>query len=33
VTLIKNTLSNLPTYFTSLFPLPVGVADHIKKLQ
>jgi hypothetical protein len=33
VTLIKNTLSNLPTYFMSLFPLLVGVANHIEKLQ
>jgi hypothetical protein len=33
VTLIKSTLSNLPTYFMSLFPLPVGVANRIEKLQ
>ncbi|KAG6732890.1 hypothetical protein I3842_01G199300 [Carya illinoinensis] len=33
ITLIKSTLSNLPTYFLSLFPLPVGVAARIKKLQ
>jgi len=32
VTLIKSTLSNLPTYFMSLFPLPTGVANHIEKL-
>ncbi|KAF5472696.1 hypothetical protein F2P56_009390 [Juglans regia] len=33
LTLIKYTLSNLPTYFLSLFPLPIKVANHIKKLQ
>jgi hypothetical protein len=33
VTLIKSTLSNLPTYFMSLFPLPAGVANRIEKLQ
>ena len=27
VTLIKNTLSNLPTYFLSLFPIPASVAN------
>jgi hypothetical protein len=27
LTLIKNTLSNLPTYYLSLFPIPVGVAN------
>lgn len=32
-TLIKNALSNLPTYFLSLFPPPVGVANRIEKLQ
>ena len=26
ITLIKNTLSSLPTYFMSLFPIPVSVA-------
>ena len=26
VTLIKSTLSNIPTYFLSLFPISVGVA-------
>jgi len=25
--LIKSTLSNLPTYYLSLFPIPVGVAN------
>jgi hypothetical protein len=33
VTLIKSTLSNLPTYFLSLFPIPVGVANRLEKLQ
>ena len=27
VTLIKSTLSNLPTYFLSLFPIPASVAN------
>ena len=29
VTLIKSTLSNLPTYFLSLFPIPVAVANEL----
>ncbi|XP_041011404.1 uncharacterized protein LOC121255192 [Juglans microcarpa x Juglans regia] len=33
MTLIKSTLSNLPTYFLSLFPLPLKVANSIEKLQ
>jgi hypothetical protein len=33
ITLIKSTISNLPTYFMSLFPLPAGVANRIEKLQ
>ncbi|KAF5470013.1 hypothetical protein F2P56_010566, partial [Juglans regia] len=33
LTLIKSTLSNLPTYFLSLFPLPTKVANRIEKLQ
>ena len=33
VTLIKSTLSNLPTYFLSLFPIPAAVANRIEKLQ
>ena len=33
VTLIKSTLSNLPTYFLSLFPIPTVVANRIEKLQ
>ena len=32
VTLIKNTLSNLPTYFLSLFPIPASVANRIARL-
>ena len=32
VTLIKSTLSNLPTYFLSLFPIPAAVANRIEKL-
>jgi hypothetical protein len=33
VTLIKSILSNLPTYFLSLFLIPVRVVNRIKKLQ
>ena len=33
VTIIKSTLSNLPTYFLSLFPIPASVANRIEKLQ
>ena len=33
LTLIKSTLSNLPTYYMSLFPTPVSVAKHIERLQ
>ena len=33
VTLIKSTLSNIPTYFLSLFPIPAGVARRLEKLQ
>jgi hypothetical protein len=33
VTLIKSTLSNLPTYFLSIFPIPSSVANRIEKLQ
>jgi hypothetical protein len=32
-TLIKITLSNLPTYFLPLFPIPVGVANRIENIQ
>jgi hypothetical protein len=33
VALIKSTLSNLPTYLLSLFPIPAKVAKCIKKIQ
>ena len=33
VTLIKSTFSNLSTYYLSLFPIPVGVANHMEKIQ
>uniref|UniRef100_A0A2N9H6M3 Reverse transcriptase zinc-binding domain-containing protein n=1 Tax=Fagus sylvatica TaxID=28930 RepID=A0A2N9H6M3_FAGSY len=33
ITLIKSTLSSLPTYFLSLFPIPVVVASRIDKIQ
>jgi hypothetical protein len=33
VTLIKSILSNIPTYYMSLLPIPVSVATHIEKLQ
>ncbi len=33
LTLLKSTLSNLPTYFLSLFHLPTGVASQLEKLQ
>jgi hypothetical protein len=33
VTLIKSTLSNLPTYLLSLFPIPASVAKHIEKFH
>lgn len=33
VTLIKSTLSSLPSYYLSLFPLPMGVARRLEKLQ
>jgi hypothetical protein len=33
VTLIKSTLSNMPTYMLSLFPIPAYVAKHIEKIQ
>jgi hypothetical protein len=33
VTLIKSTLSNLPTYYLSLFPIPAAVAYRLEKLQ
>jgi hypothetical protein len=33
LTLIKSTLSSLPTCFISLFLVPVGVANWIEKLK
>uniref|UniRef100_A0A2N9GD12 Reverse transcriptase zinc-binding domain-containing protein n=1 Tax=Fagus sylvatica TaxID=28930 RepID=A0A2N9GD12_FAGSY len=33
LTLIKSTLSSIPTYFLSLFPIPARVANHLEKLQ
>jgi hypothetical protein len=33
LTLIKSTISNLLAYFVSLFPLPVSIANCLKKLQ
>lgn len=33
VTLIKSKLSNLPIYFLSLFPIPIGVANRLEKLH
>ena len=33
VTLIKSTISNLPTYFLSLFPIPASVTNRIERLQ
>jgi hypothetical protein len=33
LTLIKSTLSNLPTSYLSLFPIPASVAKRIEKIQ
>ena len=33
ITLIKSTLSSIPTYFLSLFPIPARVANRLEKLQ
>jgi hypothetical protein len=33
LTLIKSTLSSLPTYFLSLFPIPSSVANRMEKIQ
>ena len=33
ITLIKSTLSHLLAYFMSVYPLPVGVANRMEKLQ
>ena len=32
ITLIKRTLSRPPTYFLSLFPIPVDIAIRLKRL-
>ena len=33
LTLLKSTLSSLPTYYLSLFPIPQHVADRLEKIQ
>ena len=33
LTLLKSTLSSLPTYYLSLFPIPVSVAKRIECIQ
>jgi hypothetical protein len=33
LTMIRSTLSNLHTYYLSLFPIPLGVVNMIEKLQ
>jgi hypothetical protein len=33
LTLLKSTLSDLPTYLLSLFPIPVRVANHLDNIQ
>jgi hypothetical protein len=33
VTLIKSTLSSIPTYYLSLSPIPVSVAKRLERLQ
>ena len=33
VTLIKSTLSSIPTYYLSMFPIPIGVAHRIEQIQ
>ena len=33
VTLIKSSLSSLPTYFLSFFPIPTGVAHRLERIQ
>jgi len=33
LTLLTSTLSNLPMYNLSLFPIPMGVANRLDKLQ
>jgi hypothetical protein len=33
MTLIHSTLSSIPTYYLSLFPIPVSVAKKLERLQ
>ena len=33
LTLLKSTLSSLPTYYLSLFTIPISVANRIEKIQ
>ena len=33
ITLLKSTLSSLPNFYLSLFPIPVKIARRIEKLQ
>ena len=33
ITLIKSTFSSLPSFYSSLFPIPVNIARCIEKLQ
>jgi hypothetical protein len=33
LTLIKSTISSLPTYFLSLFPISISIAMQIERLQ
>jgi hypothetical protein len=33
LTIINSTLSNIPTYYLSLFPIPVRVANRLDKIQ
>ena len=33
LTLLKSTLSSLPTYYLSLFTIPVAVADRLERIQ
>jgi hypothetical protein len=33
LTLIKSTLSSIPTYFLSLLPLPAGIASRLERFK
>ena len=33
LTLLKSTLSSLPTYYLSLFTIPIAVADRLERIQ